>query len=327
MSVNTVGARSPIPGFASLLGGAILTFLFLIVATSEFGWLLGMPIQGFVLPTAFVGSCLVTGWGARIYFRRPFRVTLVVAALLVLLVAASAWISLAFYDVSFDGQAYHQEGVYQLAHGWNPLFTRHISPISSDQNVKLNHFPKGPWIIAAAMYRLTGRIETGKFANILLVCAAFSMALAVFAGSRKKLSAWPVAMAVLVAANPVALCQVCTFYVDGQMASLLACLAALCFLSVGRRQSVGEPVAVGSRRFDHPGKVHRFGVRHDPSCRIHCFAGVAEATLAEAFIHGFAGAGARDVRLRDESLCVQYPRERPPVLSFFRKRRVSESSP
>ncbi len=230
MSVNTVGARSPISGFASLLGGAILTFLFLIVATSEFGWVLGMPIQRFVLPTALVGSCLVTGWGARIYFRRPFRVTLVVAALLVLLVAASAWISLAFYDVSFDGQAYHQEGVYQLAHGWNPLFTHHISPISSDQNVKLNHFTKGPWIIAAAMYRLTGRIETGKFANILLICVAFSMALAVFAGSRKKLSAWPVAMAVLVAANPVALCQVCTFYVDGQMASLLACLAALCFL-------------------------------------------------------------------------------------------------
>ena len=177
-----------------------------------------------------MGSCLVTGWGARIYFRRPFRMALVVAALLVLLVAASAWISLAFYDVSFDGQAYHQEGVYQLAHGWNPLFTHHISPISIDQNVKLNHFTKGPWIIAAAMYRLTGRIETGKFANILLICVAFSMALAVFAGSRKKLSAWPVAMAVLVAANPVALCQVFTFYVDGQMASLLACLAALCFL-------------------------------------------------------------------------------------------------
>jgi hypothetical protein len=82
------------------------------------------------------------------------------------------------------------------------------------------------------MYRLTGRIETGKFANLLLVGAAFSLALAVFAGSRKKLSAWPVAMAVLVMANPVALCQIFTFYVDGQMASLLACLAALCFLSV-----------------------------------------------------------------------------------------------
>jgi hypothetical protein len=155
-----------------------------------------------------------------------------VAALLALLVAASAWISGAFYDVSFDGQAYHQEGVYQLAHGWNPLFTRYISPISIDQNVKLIHFTKGPWIIAAAMYRLTGRIETGKFANLLLAAAAFSMALAVFAGSKKKLSAWPVAMAALVAANPVALCQMFTFYVDGQMASLLACLAALGFLSV-----------------------------------------------------------------------------------------------
>src|SRR5208282_2295460 len=191
-----------------------------------------MPIHGFVLPTALGGSCLATGWGARSYFRRPFRMAVWVAALLALLVAASAWISRAFYDVSFDGQAYHQEGVYQLAHGWNPLFTRYISPISIDQNVKLIHFTKGPWIIAAAMYRLTGRIETGKFANLLLVAAAFSMALAVFTGLRTKLSAWPVAMAALVAANPVALCQLFTFYVDGQMASLLACLAALGFLSV-----------------------------------------------------------------------------------------------
>jgi hypothetical protein len=58
------------------------------------------------------------------------------------------------------------------------------------------------------------------------------MALAVFVGSRKKLHAWPLAMAVLVAANPVALCQIFTFYVDGQTASLLVCLAALCYLCV-----------------------------------------------------------------------------------------------
>jgi hypothetical protein len=214
------------------MGGAILTFLFLIVAISELGWALGMPIRGYVLPTALVGSCLVTGWGARSYFRRPLRVTVVVAALLVLLVAAATGISGAFYDVSYDGQAYHQEGVYQLAHGWNPLSTRYDSPVSAFRNIIMNHYPKGPWIVAASMYRITGHIETGKFASLLLVCAAFSMALAAFAGWRKKLSAWPVAMAVLVAANPVALCQILTFYVDGQMVSLFVCLAALCSLSV-----------------------------------------------------------------------------------------------
>jgi hypothetical protein len=232
VSENTVEARSPIPGFASLLGGAILTLLFLIVALSELGWALGTPIGGFVLPTALVGSCLVTGCAARIYFRRPLRVTLVVAALLVLLVAAAAGFSGAFYDVSYDGQAYHQEGVYLLARGWNPLFTRYDSTLFAFKDIIMNHYPKGPWIVAASMYRLTGHIETGKFASLLLVCAAFSMALAAFAGPRKKLSAWPVAMAVLVATNPVALCQLCTFYVDGQLASLFACLAALCFLSV-----------------------------------------------------------------------------------------------
>lgn len=173
----------------------------------------------------------MTAWGARIYFRRFLRTTLVAAALLALLVAAAAWISSDFYDVSFDGQAYQQEGVYQLAHGWNPLLTPRIYPVTNDQNVKLISFTKGPWIMGAAMYRLTGRIETGKFANIVLIVAAFSLALAAVGGVEKKLRAWPLAMAALAAANPVSLCQIFTFYVDGQMAALLACLAALCFLS------------------------------------------------------------------------------------------------
>jgi hypothetical protein len=82
------------------------------------------------------------------------------------------------------------------------------------------------------MYRLTGRIESGKFASLLLVCATFCLALPVFSGMRKRPGAWSLVMAALVAANPVALCQVLTFYVDGQMASLLACLAALCYLAV-----------------------------------------------------------------------------------------------
>jgi hypothetical protein len=232
VSVEPLEDRPPIPLFTGLLGGAILTFLFLTVAIAEIGWAVRVPIHVFVLPLALAGSCLVTRWGARFHFRRSGLATLAVGALLILLVAAGTFISRPFYDVSFDGQGYHQEGVYQLAHAWNPLFTRYISPISIDQNVKLIHFPKGAWIIGAAMYRLTGQIESAKFANLLLIFAAFCVALAVFAGFSRKLSAWPVAMAALVAANPVAVCQVFTFYVDGQMASLLACLAALCYLSI-----------------------------------------------------------------------------------------------
>ena len=231
MSESAEGAPSATHGLAMLAGGAILTFLFLIVALSEFGWLLGMPIRGWVLPAALVGSCLANGWGARMYFSRPLRARLVVSALIVILVALSAWTSLRFFDVSFDGQAYQQEGVYQLAHGWNPFTTRYISPISTDQNVKLIAFPKGPWMVAASMYRLTGHIETGKFANPLLVFSAFCMGLAVLTRTQKRLGGWSAIWAILVAANPVAVCQVFTFYVDGQLASLLACVAALCFLS------------------------------------------------------------------------------------------------
>jgi len=232
MSVEAPDGRPAVAGFAIVLAGAILTFFFLIVAIAEAGWLVRVPIHAMVLPLAFAGSCLTTAWGGRAYFRHSLQVALAVGAILALLVVASARISLTFYDVSFDGQAYQQEGVYQLAHGWNPLFTPYIGPISVEQDAKLIHYPKGPWIIAAAMYRLTGHIESGKFANVPLIVAAFLLALAAFARWEKKLSAWSASVALLVAASPVALCQVLTFYVDGQMASLLACLAALCCLSI-----------------------------------------------------------------------------------------------
>jgi len=234
LSLDTLDERPALPALSLLVGGAILTLLFLTLAIVELGWLLGFPLHRLVLPIAFAGSCLATGWGARRYFRRPWRAALIVAAFLAALVAASAWIGATFYDVSFDGQAYQQEGVYQLAHGWNPFRTPYITPISIDQNVKLIHYPKGPWMIGAAMYSLTGRIETGKFANLLLVVAAFCTALAFFSGALKMSGLWPVVMAALAAINPVALCQILTFYVDGQMASLLVCLAVLCFLSVVR---------------------------------------------------------------------------------------------
>ena len=175
------------------------------------------------------------------------------------------------------------------------------------------------------MYRLTGRIETGKFANLLLICAAFSMALAAFAGSRKKLSAWPVAMAVLVAANPVALCQILHFLCRWANGLALCLPGSPLFPERGRRQSVGEPVllfeaAVLIIQVKFTGLVYVTIL----FAGFLAVAGVAETSLAKALLHGGPGLGARDVRLRNESLCVQYPRERPPVLSFFRKRRFSE---
>ena len=171
----------------------------------------------------------MTYWAARTYLPHPARLTLVITLLLSLLVGGCTLISLLLYDLSPDGQAYHQEGVYQLAHGWNPFLDPYLKPLSN--HIELNHFPKGPWILAATMYRLTGHIEAGKFTNLILVCAAFLLALAVLSRFRDKPNFWPLTMAALVAANPVALCQLSTFYVDGQMASLLACLVALCFLA------------------------------------------------------------------------------------------------
>ncbi len=170
VSVNTPDGRPAIAGFAdhSRRRDPDL-FLLSSWPVAEFGWVLRIPIRGAVLPLAFAGSCLVSVWGARTYFRRPCARDPGGGRASGIARAVSARISVAFYDVSFDGQAYQQEGVYQLAQGWNPLFTHYLSPISIDQNVKLIHYPKGPWIIGAAMYRLTAASNPASSRTFLLL--------------------------------------------------------------------------------------------------------------------------------------------------------------
>ncbi len=124
-----------------------------------------------------------------------------------------------FLDLTWDGQGYHQSAIIELSRGWNPV----SSYVKTDGNRLLkyaNFYSKGPWICAASVFRLSGNIETGKLFNLLLMMSAFLLSLVLLL-RLKGTGRFAVALAILAALNPVSICQMFGFLVDGQLASLL----------------------------------------------------------------------------------------------------------
>jgi len=206
---------------AMLLGFLCLTQLgvMLCCLTSHTALLLVLPVA--FLAALIIGDCLGRGQGLYGHLR------LWPLGLAVLLTVLAIAVSAAFYDLSWDGQWYHQVGVYRIARGWSPLkvpmeeFARH-----NQQWVR--HYAKGPWYVGAAVMALFGHIEWGKFVTWITLDAAFLAVLAACldAGIRR----WrAVAVGAVVALNPVVTCQILSYLVDGLMVSFLACYAAALF--------------------------------------------------------------------------------------------------
>jgi len=150
--------------------------------------------------------------------------------------AASLVISSWYFDLSWDGQWYHQTAIYAIARDWNPLgepmreFLPHLQ-------LWVRHYAKGPWYVAAAIYRTIGLIECGK-CTALIAWAA--MALSVFAsGLDLGLRRWPAAaIAFVVSMNPVVMSELTSYLVDGILFGFLVLTTAAVISAIARPRAV-----------------------------------------------------------------------------------------
>ncbi|HWR40014.1 MAG TPA: hypothetical protein VN611_10985 [Patescibacteria group bacterium] len=212
-------------------GSSLLMFVFSLLVIATAGFFAGWPIQSGYICLTLLFTAVYTVAVVRHYHPGEARreiLMMVGKNLLVcgLLVGAFTLISGLFYDVSYDGQVYHQEAVVQLAEGWNPL-TDYMTKNRSNPAMLLNHYAKGPWIYGAALYKTTGHIEQSKAFNWVLMAAGFFLTLAALRDLRRlgrKNAVW---LSLIMALNPVTVYQLFSFYIDGQLASLLLCLLAL----------------------------------------------------------------------------------------------------
>jgi hypothetical protein len=143
-----------------------------------------------------------------------------------------------YFDLSWDGQWYHQTGIYALATDWNPLtnpFRAFPEPPRAELWVR--HYPKGPWYVAAAIFDTTGRVELGKCINVI-AWAAMGLATCAAAlnyGMRRSRAA---AIAVVIAMNPAVISELTTYMVDCVMMSFLTVVAAAIFSGFRKPQPV-----------------------------------------------------------------------------------------
>lgn len=212
-----------------LIGFNIVVFIAALFLTSALLFAVRVPITPFHLYAALGVTLLLSWFSVRTYAAEPRGVVWAVSLLVpAALFVVFLWISGQFYDLSYDGQSYHQEAIILLKNGWNPFYDAPLT-LPTGHDIWINHYPRLSETVAAALYAVTGHIEQSKVFNFLLMAGSFFLALsALLAHNAGKTRA--VALSLLLAGNPVSVYQSLGFYVDGQLASLLLCLLALSYL-------------------------------------------------------------------------------------------------
>lgn len=214
----------------SIVGiGLLLVPVSTLLITSFAFWLNGC-IQSFMFPLGVAFSITALFFIAQ----RNMRTWLLSSLWIIGIIALSFFVAQLVIDFSYDGQWYHQEMIWQLAHGWNP-FKDHHAPkfdILTGATIWVNHYNKGLETVQATIYSLTDIIEAAKAINFIIIIAAglllFSFLQRSFASfsTRKQ-----VVFTLLFLLCPIVLRQAFTFLIDWSLYTLLLALipALICY--------------------------------------------------------------------------------------------------
>ena len=160
--------------FKEQIIAAFLLLIPLVNFTIGSLWLmLGLKVSAIIFPFSFIiaiALCFI------LFQKKATSKTLVLNlfygfAMFLICVFICRW----FYDISFDGQWYHQDAIILMSEGWNPF---HDAPLLIEQTSGacapyLNHYPKGSWIISAYLYHFLNNIQMAKAYNLLFIISAF----------------------------------------------------------------------------------------------------------------------------------------------------------
>jgi len=207
-----------------LLGSLSLFFIFSLYSLSVILFFFGIPVQPFYFPISMMLSFffLYSQIKNERVIKRVYH-SMAIYIIFLLLLILFMFISISIYDVSYDGQWYHQKGIILIKQGWNP-FKNYTNDYDS---WILNCYAKGSWIFGAAAYAFLGKIESVKFLNFLMVFISFCFAFVVLYRVVLKNIFWSLLLSILLALNPISLNQLFSFYLDGQLASSILIMLSL----------------------------------------------------------------------------------------------------
>ena len=209
-----------------VIGIGLLTVPVFSLLISALLFVCGHSINPFIFPLSVVLSLLL------LYFmlRKNHTEFIVSAGYHLFIIAFSIIASLFFYDYSCDGLAYHQETIFYLKNGWNPIYES--LPSSAMFPLWIEHYAKGMETISATLYSTTGNIEAGKAVNFILLFASAFLFFHFLKRSYKISLKKNILLTFLFMLCPVVVVQIFTFYIDFAAYSLLLILISslICFL-------------------------------------------------------------------------------------------------
>ena len=218
---------------------ALLGIIFFSYSFSVASFFLGIGMTKSVFPLSLIaGIATVTALDVKRDTVRSGALT----GLVLLTVMACILIEGSLYDQSYDGIRYHQETIASICDGWNPFDG--ADGINAPESIWPLHYAKAIEIAEASIVCFTGKMETGKAINLIMIVA---VAIGVYAFLRKNPSriflkgnlpqqAWnrkkSLFTTLLIVGNPVVWSQWIVYYIDFyKYLYLLLVLLSFCLIA------------------------------------------------------------------------------------------------
>jgi hypothetical protein len=183
---------------------ALLAFMCLVHTGMEISFLSGSSLIERIAPVSFV-IAIMTGYLFAAKNGLAGVTVFAPAVVTVVFCVVSVFLSALFFDLSWDGQWYHQTAVYKIADGWNPLADP-MKTFNGHNDTWIRHYAKSSWYISAALFKTFQHIEWAKAITWITLAVAFLSVFVVLLeyGFSRLTSA---ALALVVAINPVTTLQ------------------------------------------------------------------------------------------------------------------------
>ncbi len=203
-----------------------LLFLMCVISVAALGQIAHVTVNILTLPVGFLLALGVYAWtGGRGLTRQKGQGLLLFACCFGLLLL----LSVLLFDMTCDGTSYHKQAIGAMAEGWNPVYESLDAYLQRagfagkvpGYAIWADHYAKAAWMYAAAIYKVTGNVESGKLLSAQLMLALFGILLHYLRQKHcftRRQAFW---IAGVTVCNPITLPQLFSFYNDGVLAAAL----------------------------------------------------------------------------------------------------------
>jgi hypothetical protein len=204
--------------FLLIYGSGLIFFCFSLFVISFFTLFIKQGLGNIQFYLAVFLTLLFTFWSSRI-LSINWRFGAGAFLLMIISTIVSIFISRQFYDLSYDGQAYHGEAIIEILNGWNPIYEK-APGYNGLHGIWLDNYPKLAWLNQVGIYNLTHNWEDTKIYNFVVFLASAAISYAAI-GVFQITKIQKIICTLALATSPLVILQSNGLLLDGQVSGLL----------------------------------------------------------------------------------------------------------